>query len=149
MDENKIKPAHNEICSAASSRGPKMSSSDKNQTHPLRKRKATPNNRQSGGPAEIRTPNSKHKSRKSFQLETPNAAASPITALARLLSIFNLESQRRTIKKKKKIHSGAPKFYEVRIKSSQVKKRRPARGDGPGPPASPSPAPQRSDQTSS
>lgn len=37
----------------------------------------------------------------------------------------------------------------MRIKSSQVKKRRPARGDPPGPPASPSPAPKRSNQTSS
>lgn len=48
---------------------------------PLRKRKAIPNNPQSGD-RRGRTPNSKHGSRKSFQLETPNAAASPITALA-------------------------------------------------------------------
>lgn len=78
-----------------------------------------------------------------FNSKTPNAAASPITALAPPLYFQSGESTRNNLKKKK-IHSRAPKFSEVRIKSSQVKKRRPARGDGPGPPASPSPAPQRS-----
>lgn len=95
-----------------------------------------------------RPPNSKYKSHKSLQLKNSNRSSQPNHSISAspLFSIWRLNEEQ--FKKKKIQTNRAPKFYEVRIKSSQVKKRRPTRGDESGPPASPSPAAQRSNRTS-